>query len=188
MAFIQGVAGGDDCSTVGCVCQSCPVVSSAGAGAGTFTGEQPEFHPRPDGGARLGELRRQPYDTATNQAWTNQFATLASNVAVDVPACQITFHWFATLEGKTFQDFDLTLAFRTTRKVLVVNREQEMRGQVAGDHPSWVATISPPIWVVTMTTTSNNHVLDFTNQDVAERVSRAIDHVMDLCGAPKEGF
>lgn len=128
------------------------------------------------------------HDTATNQAWTNQFTALASNVSVDVPACQITFHWFASVEGKTFQDFDSTLAFRTTRKVVVVNREQEMRGQVAGDHPSWVATISPPVWVVTMTTTSNDHVLDFTNQDVAERVSRAIDHVMDLCGAPKEGF
>ncbi len=129
------------------------------------------------------------HDSATNQSWTNQFSALASNVTVDVSGCRIGFHWFTSLDGKTVQDMDGGLPLRLASAVSVVNREQEIRSQVVeAGHPTWVATVSPAVWVVTVKTSTKSHVLDFTNQDTAERVVRAIDHVMDLCGSPKEKF
>jgi hypothetical protein len=128
------------------------------------------------------------HDTATEQSWANSFTAEMSNVSVDVAACTISFHWKATLDGATQQDFDTAIPFPKLRTVSVVNREQEIRTQVASDHPSWVSTVSPAVWVVTMKSAASAYVLDFTDQDVAERVARAADHIMDLCGAPKAGF
>jgi len=127
-------------------------------------------------------------DTADGQAWTNQFTAEATNVSVDLPSCTISFHWKTSLQGKTVQDVDTALRFAQFSKVSVANREQEIRDQVAAQHPSWVAVVSPAVWVVTFNVGDGAYVLDFTSRDAAERVVRAADHAMDLCNAPKAGF
>jgi hypothetical protein len=129
------------------------------------------------------------HDTANDQSWSNTFTAEMTNVTVNAPACKISFHWKTTLDGEVKADIETSLPFKLMRKVSVVNREQEIRTQVASDHPTWVSTVSPPVWVVTMTGVDNDtRVVDFTNEDAAERVARAVDHIMDLCGAPKDQF
>ena len=129
------------------------------------------------------------HDTSTGQSWSNTMTGEASNVTMDVAKCRISFHWVTSVDGGGKQNLDQWIDFAKGRKVTVVNREQELRGQVAdGGHPSWVSTVSPPLWVVTVTLSDTSSVMDFTNQNVAERVTRAIDHIMDLCGAQKEDF
>jgi hypothetical protein len=127
-------------------------------------------------------------DTADGSAWSNSFTADATGISVNAEKCEIAFHWKTTLQGKTVQDIDTALLFGRFSKVAVVNREQEIRQQVAGDHPSWVAIVSPAVWVVTFSGPNDTRVLDFTSQDAAERVARAADHAMDLCNAPKAGF
>jgi len=127
-------------------------------------------------------------DTSTDEAWTNKFTADMTNVTVDLTGCKIAFHWKTTLDGAVQADIDTSLSFRQMRKVSVVNREQEIRTQVKDSHPSWVSTVSPGVWVVTMKKADGASILDFTDEDVADRVARAVDHVLDLCGAPKAGF
>jgi hypothetical protein len=130
------------------------------------------------------------HDTATNEDFSNDMTGEARNVVSDVGQCRVSFHWSTSLNGGSKQDFDTWWDFAHIRKVEVVNREQELRAQAAHDgHPSWVATVSPPLWVVTATFDDNqDRVLDFTDKGTADRVLHAIDHAMDLCGAPKESF
>jgi hypothetical protein len=129
------------------------------------------------------------HDSADGSDWSNSMTGRATNVSYDVGNCSLSYHWNTTSDGKQIQDFDVTWYFGNGRKVSVVNREEEVRAQAANDgHPTWTAIVSPPLWVVTTTFTDNTGVANFTDKDTAERFARAIDHAMDLCGAPKDSF
>jgi hypothetical protein len=129
------------------------------------------------------------HDTANGEDWSTTMTAHATKVSADVGRCRLNMHWQTSVNGEIKQNQDQWIDFAKGRKATVVNREQEIRTQVKADgHPTWVATVSPPVWVVTVVESDNSNVLDFTSQNVAERVARAAEHVMDLCGAQREGF
>lgn len=129
------------------------------------------------------------HDSADGSDWSNEMTGRATNVSYDVASCTISYHWTTSSDGKTVQDFDASWDFSKGRKVSVVSREEEIRTQASNDgHTTWTAIVSPSVWVVTLTFTDTTGVANFTNKDTAERVSRAIDHAMDLCHAPKDSF
>jgi hypothetical protein len=129
------------------------------------------------------------HDPADNSNWKLTMTSAATKVVADATRCRIDLHWKTTLDGEVKQDQDEWIDFASGRKVSVVSREQEIRTQVkASGNPDWVARVSPSVWVVTVYQTSVSHVLNFTDESTAERVVRAVDHAMDLCGAKKEGF
>jgi hypothetical protein len=129
------------------------------------------------------------HDSADNSDWGQNMSGEASQVTYDTGNCSLSYHWRTISDGETKQAMDVTWYFAHGKKVTVVNREQELRAQaIEGGHPTWTAIVTPPLWVVSVTFTDTAGVANFTDQNTAERVARAIDHAMELCGAPKEEF
>jgi hypothetical protein len=127
------------------------------------------------------------HDNATGQNWSNTMTGEASNVSTDVPLCRLSFHWTTSVDGGTKQELDTSLDFADARKVVVISRQQEVHKQViTAGHPTWVGTVSPPLWVVTTSFRDKSaRVFNFPKKDVADRVAHTIGHVIDLCGAHK---
>jgi hypothetical protein len=129
------------------------------------------------------------HDSGDGSDWGQTMSGEASNVTYDTANCTLSYHWQTTSDGETKQAMDVTWYFANGKKVSVVNREQELRSQAINDgHSTWTAIVTPSLWVVTVNFTDTAGVINFTDQGTADRVSHAIDHAMDLCGAPKEDF
>lgn len=129
------------------------------------------------------------HDSADNQSWDSTFTALSTNQVVDAANCRIGYHWRTTVNDSVAQDMDTHFDFAAATGVSVVNREEEVRTQAIGaGHATWTAAISPQVWVVVVKRGSGGAIMDFTDENVANRVARAVDHALDLCGAHKESF
>ena len=122
---------------------------------------------------------------ATNQAGTNQMTAEASNVTVDVPGCAINYHWHTTMDGKSSQDTDFVLSFRTVQSARVVTMEEDALRLVAeAGHTDWTEQVSPPLYVLYLTRTEGHTTsIDFHDRSTAERVMQAMNQARKLCGA-----
>jgi hypothetical protein len=130
-------------------------------------------------------------DPTDNQNWINQFSVEASKVTVDAPACAVRFHWATAVDGKPAQDFDTSIQFGAMDGQRITSMEEDTNHNAAvGGHPAWVGTISPSVWVLTSRgRDGRSYVVDFEDRDMADRVSRAMDHARELCGGKsKEPF
>jgi hypothetical protein len=130
------------------------------------------------------------HDSADNSNWSNTLVSEASDVKYDARECKVTYHWQTWVDGSAKQDVQGVMYFAQGKKVGVVNREQEIRQQlIDAGRSTESGIVSPPVWVVTLTRTNGLlNSVNFTDQDKAEKVVRAIDHAMELCNAPREGF
>ncbi len=129
------------------------------------------------------------HDSADGSDWSQEMTGQASNVTYDPKACTVSYHWRTESDGKEIQNFDSTWYLKKGKKVGMISREEEIRQQaISGGNSTWTAIVSPSMWVVTITFTDTTAVANFTDKSRAEKFVRAIDHAMDLCGAPKEDF
>ena len=129
------------------------------------------------------------HDSADGSDWGQAMTGEASNVKFDLANCAVSYHWKTESDGKVIQDFDTSWDLRKGKKVSVGSREDEIRQQaINGGNSTWTAIVSPPMWVVSITFTDTAGVANFTDKSKAEKFARAVDHAMELCGAPKEDF
>ena len=127
------------------------------------------------------------HDSANGANWGNQFNVEASNVTVDIPACQLNFHWHTVVDGKVAYDGEGGVPFGKVNQVVVIGMEADtLRLSVEAGHPTWTNKVTPAVWVVTTHRTSGpDNSLDFRDRDLAERVARAMRHAAQLCGGTK---
>jgi hypothetical protein len=129
------------------------------------------------------------HDSADGSDWSQAMSGEASRITYDTGNCTVSYHWETFSDGKQVQNFDTTWYLAKGKKVGMVSREEEIRQQaINGGNSTWTAIVAPPMWVVTITFTDTSGVANFTDKSKAEKFMRAIDHAMELCGAPKESF
>jgi hypothetical protein len=143
--------------------------------------------------AAEGKLSYTAFVTDASQQgveWRNQFTVETSNLVAGAGACRITYHWRAELNGKLAADADYSLALKDVKEIFVLPQDQN-QNQVdnRNGHPDWNSRISPPLFVlIAKRPRGLVNVFLFSDEEMANRVAKAITHAVELCGGGKDAF
>lgn len=100
-------------------------------------------------------------------------------------ACLIKYHWNWEKEGKVVDDHDGGFFLKTVRNIAVTPIDQYQKKFVAAaGHPSWSYRDDPPVFVleVRKSETKGANTLVFFDEQLANRVAKALVHAVELCG------
>jgi hypothetical protein len=123
------------------------------------------------------------HDSADNQTWTTNFTVEASNVAVDLENCKITFHWHTTVNGQDKADQDSGVPFRLATDVSLVSMAEDITNlSIKAGHPTWGTSSQPQIWVVHVERQDGSrNTMDFRDRATAQIVVNAANQAKTLC-------
>jgi hypothetical protein len=122
--------------------------------------------------------------------WSNKFTVEMSNLVADPAACRITYHWRAEENGKPVDDADYSLMLKDVKEILVLPQAQN-QNQVDGrnGHLDWNSRIAPNLFtLIARRPKGVVNVFLFSDEDMANRVAKAITHAVELCGGGRDAF
>jgi hypothetical protein len=125
-------------------------------------------------------------DSTNGNSWSNQWSE-SSTSAPETAACVFHYHWKQIRDGQTQYDGDYasTLSAVTDVRLLPKAAVQQKIDADAG-HPSYSFQMNPPVWEVQLIQGAGGYAhFAFTDQDIAERVAKAMAHAALLCGGLK---
>lgn len=128
-------------------------------------------------------------DSATQgPEWTNRFEALLSNLAGAPLACRITFHWRTLVNGTVADDSDYGINLQKLTKVVVLSQvEYQHQIDSRSGHDSYQSRIMPPQFVLVMKPGNDlESIFLFHDEDMANRVARAVSHAVELCAATEK--
>ena len=135
--------------------------------------------------ARQGQINYSAvtHDSADGQTWTTNFTVEASNVAVDLENCKITFHWHTPVNGQDKSDLDSGIPFRLATDVSLISMAEDITNlSIKGGHPTWGTSSQPQIWVVHVERSDGSrNTMDFRDRGTAQIVVDAAKQAMKLC-------
>lgn len=104
--------------------------------------------------------------------------------------CRLTYHKKILVNGTATVDSDFWAALGGVDKVEVISMEQAWK---RADSRAGNTTLSykadPPITIVRLNVSNGNYYeLAFYEADLANRVGKAFEHIVDMCGGGKEVF
>lgn len=131
----------------------------------------------------LGQVNYVVYthDNVGGTDFISQSSAEARDVIPDPATCRIGYHW-VTANGAVA--WDISFSLHDVRNVTVMTGEQNQRNiDLAAEHPAWDSKISPPLFVLIARRTGNvDNSFYFTDEDMANRVAKAMVHAVELCG------
>jgi hypothetical protein len=84
-------------------------------------------------------------------------------------------------------DVDAGIDLKAVQDVVVMSRDQNMdQFDADAGHPTWSAKVNPPVWVVEVRRKTGPNAFYFREEQMANRVAKAITHAVELCGGGKE--
>jgi hypothetical protein len=126
------------------------------------------------------------HNDSTGENWTNHFRSQVTNFSADAIACRISYHWKAERDGTVLGEWDRSWNLKTVEDIVVMPREQEQKEiDTAGGHPSWSYRVVPPVFLIKVRRTEKlpNVPGYFFDEQLANRIAKAMVHAAELCGA-----
>jgi hypothetical protein len=123
-------------------------------------------------------------DSASGQQWTEQFSDEISNVTANPSSCRIDYHWKITLDGAVTLDQDAGFSLSDVQDLAVMTGEMHQKKvNTAAGVPTQDSRIDPPVFVLVVRRTRNaENPFVFTEEEMANRVAKAMVHAVELCG------
>ncbi len=143
--------------------------------------------------AAEGKLAYTAFVTDASQQgmeWSNKFTVEMSNLVADPAACRIAYHWHAEENGKLVDDADYSLVLKDVKEILVLPQAQN-QNQVDGrnGHLDWNSRIAPNLFtLIAHRPRGVVNVFLFSDEEMANRVAKAITHAVELCGGGTDAF
>jgi hypothetical protein len=124
------------------------------------------------------------HDNATGVDWTNQFASESKNVFAAPSLCRIGYTRVEARDGRGIKNEGPTLPLKDVKDIVLMPREQELKeSATAAGHPTWTFKVDPPVFVLKVRRVDKGtNVFDFFDEDIANRVAKAMLHAVELCG------
>jgi hypothetical protein len=124
-------------------------------------------------------------DAKDGSTWTETFTTELNNVIVDQNQCRFSYHRKVTDNGETDSDQNYFFSLRDVQDIIVKPEEQ--------NQTDWIAQNGKPNIIVTSTSPSiatlivhrprgEMNTFRFTDANLADRVAKAMQHAVELCG------
>jgi hypothetical protein len=108
-----------------------------------------------------------------------------ANVSADASACRITYDWKAVRDTRTIENFKAWLSLKDVGDIVVMPYETfQEENNAAGGHPEYSFRVAPPVFVlkVKRTDAKRSNFVDFSDEQLANRVAKAMVHAVELCG------
>jgi YD repeat-containing protein len=130
------------------------------------------------------------HDGDTGNVWTNRHMEEYSKVSADTAACIVNFHYKEVLGGTVKQDKHAWIPLKGVNNIIVLPAAQYLNElDSANGHPSWNSRVDPPVFYLKLAQFNayDNSALIFLNEDLANRVAKAMVHAVELCGGEIKG-
>lgn len=145
--------------------------------------------------ARLNEQGKMSWttnyhDSADNTNWDYKFIFEAGKVVADASACTIAYHYTIIRDGKQISDSDSSFNLHDVQDLtLITGDERQNKNDVAAGHTTWNAKVDPPVFDLIVKGKENaEFYFFFFDGDVANRVTKALGHAVELCGGSRGSF
>jgi len=130
------------------------------------------------------------HDNATGKDSIVHLRLEQSNVKFEQPKCKLGFHWRVFSNGAITTDKDVWMLLSDVNSVEVIPKEAAWKRD---DSKQGNTTLSykadPPVSVLRLNVSNGNSFeLNFYDEGVADRVAKALEHAVGLCGGGKEAF
>jgi hypothetical protein len=125
-------------------------------------------------------------NSQSGQQRTQPITNVYSNVVADPGQCRISYHRKATNDGKTTTNQDYAFSLRDVLKIMIRPYEQANNEWLAATNASpGVVTIATSPQAVELSLRQKHGAennFNLTDTDLAERLAKAINHAVELCG------
>lgn len=130
------------------------------------------------------------HDSADNTNWIYTFIFEISSVVADPAACSIGYHYKITRDGAQVSDSDASLSLHDVQDLTLTTGDQRQnKNDVAAGHTTWDAKVVPPVWDLVVRGKENaEFYFFFYDEDMANRVTKAMGHAAELCGGSRGSF
>jgi hypothetical protein len=107
-----------------------------------------------------------------------------SNVSADAGGCRIDYHWLMIVDGRTRSDRDTGLSLKLVQDIVVMPFDQQQQVSSAkSGHPERSVKVDPPAFVLIVKRSDGKaNDFEFYDEALANRVSKALQHAVQLCG------
>ncbi|MGD0683067.1 MAG: hypothetical protein ABR990_13575 [Terracidiphilus sp.] len=123
------------------------------------------------------------HDNAAGNDWIVQKAVEFTNIVPHPETCILNFHFKLWHDGSIATDQDFWIPFRDVEDVVIQPVEQSIKDV---DNKAGYTTRSyrsdPPVFALRVRRKVTFNEFDFTDEDMANRVAKAMVHAIELCG------
>ncbi len=124
------------------------------------------------------------HDNIAGNDWAVQFMNQISRVSADPSTCRIDYHLYLQRAGQKVFDLDKWLGLKDIVNIEVMPLSQDFKGlSTKQGHPSWDNRIDPPVFgLYAEGEKIGRHYFEFSDEQMADRVAKALQHAVELCG------
>lgn len=130
------------------------------------------------------------HDNATGKSWVLRQSIEQTKVRLDRKRCELRYHKKVISNGNVAEDADSWVLLPYVKEIDVIPKEVawKLADSKAGN-TTWSYKADPPVTVMRMLVSDGNfYDLQFYDEDLANRVAKAMIHAVDLCGGKEEAF
>ena len=130
------------------------------------------------------------HDNADATNWTYTFTFEVSRVVADAAACQISYHYKIERDGAEIADHDTSYSLHDVQDLALTTGDlRQNKNDVAAGHTTWVAKTDPNLFDLVVRGKENaEYYFFFTDEDSANRATKAMGHAVELCGGSRGSF
>lgn len=130
------------------------------------------------------------HDSTDGANWSHGLTFEMTGVTSDAAACTINYHYKITRDGALIAEKDAIVSLHDVQEVeLTTGDQRQAKNNAASGHPTWSAKVTPSIFDLVVRSTGNaENYFFFTDEDTANRVTRAMGHAAELCGGSRGSF
>jgi hypothetical protein len=131
------------------------------------------------------------HDNATGKDRILRQSFEQTNVRFDRhKGCKLLYHKKVTTDGNATADGEMWLLLRDVGTVDVIPKEQGWKlGDSKAGNTTWSYRADPSVFVMRLNVSDGqSYEFEFYDQEMANRVAKAMIHAIDMCGGVKEAF
>jgi hypothetical protein len=124
------------------------------------------------------------HDSANNTDGVQKFSATFSNAAANPGACTLSYHRLVTNNGQTEHNENVFINLRDVQSISVLPDEQDWQMYLVrtGDSTKTVKDVPEIIALVIKLNNGKDPTIRFYEQELADRVAKALVHAVELCG------
>ena len=124
------------------------------------------------------------HDSSNNTDGVQKFSATISNVAANPGACTLSYHRLVLNNGSKEHNEDVVINLREVKNISVLPDEQDWQMYLVrnGDTTKTVKDVPDISALVIKLNNGKDPTIRFYEQELADRVAKAMVHAVELCG------
>jgi hypothetical protein len=124
------------------------------------------------------------HDSANNTDGVQKFSATISNAAANPGMCTLSYHRLVINNGSREHDENVVINLRDVQSIAVLPDEQDWQMYLvrSGDTTKTVKDVPEISALVIKLTNGKDPTIRFYEQELADRVAKAMVHAVELCG------